>query len=106
SAPRVLAPLPAGVSQGLPAVASTSHAWHVLVYEATAEETCVRIYSAAHSDERFQPSRELLRRRISSEDIYLHGNYQLRRSGDIAIVGDYVGLAGAGDRLAAAVVMP
>jgi hypothetical protein len=78
----------------------------VLVYEATAEDTCARIYSAAHSDERFQPSRELIRRRISSEDIYLHGNYQLRRSGDIAIVGDYVGLAGAGDTLAAAVVMP
>ena len=42
----------------------------------------------------------------NAQDIYLHGGYQLRGAGDIAMVGDYVGLAGVGSTLMAAIVLP
>jgi hypothetical protein len=106
SEPAQLADLPADTAQGLPAVTSTKSAWHVLAYDASPTRTTVRIYSASHNECTFRPTHEIAARNIGSEDIYLHGNYQLRRAHDVAVVGDYVGLSGAGSHLAAAIVLP
>src|SRR5262249_7990140 len=94
SDPVALSQVPANVSQGLPTVASTDRAWHVLAYEASSSQTAVRIYSAPHGARSFDDGREIARRGMASNDLYMHSNYQLRAAGDIAIVGDYVGLAG------------
>jgi hypothetical protein len=106
SAPAALSDLAPGVSQGLPAVASTQRAWHVLAYEAGSSRTTVRIHSARHDTLAFRPGPELATRGFGSNDLFMHGNYQLRQARDIAIVGDYVGLAGSADTLASAIVLP
>jgi hypothetical protein len=87
-------------------VAATDDAWHILSYDADSTSTTVRIYSAGQDELEFRPTRELATRSFGRQDIYLHGGYQLRSASDIAIVGDYVGLAGAGSQLAAAIVLP
>ena len=62
------------IIQGLPAVATTDHAWHVLSYDAGPEETEVKIYSANHDDLQFQPTTIIASRRIGSHDIFLGAN--------------------------------
>jgi hypothetical protein len=94
------------LAQGLPAVAATAGGWHILSYDAGADSTTVRIYSADQAELAFAPSAELATRGFGFRDIYLHGSYQLRSAKDIVIVGDYAGLAGAGSRLVAAFVLP
>jgi hypothetical protein len=106
SEPAALVDLAPDTSQGLPAAASTEDAWHVVAYEADETTTTVRLYSAAHGDLEFRPARALASRQVGANDLYLHGNYVLRSASDILIVGDYVGLAGAGSKLATAVVLP
>jgi hypothetical protein len=102
---RVSRPAP-DLGQGLPAVASTAHAWHVLSYDATTTATTVRIYSAGHGDLEFRPTEELATRHVGLQDIWLGGAYQLRNANDVLFVGDYVGLAGAGSHLAVAIALP
>jgi hypothetical protein len=106
SEPRYLSLDDGRVSQGLPAVAATDAAWHVLVYEADEESTRVQIHSARSGGTEFKPSATIARRAIASNDIFLQGNYHLNRVSDIANVGHYIGLAGAGRNLVAGIVLP
>jgi hypothetical protein len=106
SAPQPLTEVPTDVSQGLPAVASTQDAWHVLSYDAGPTRTSVRIYTARHDGLKFHPTLELATRDFGLIDLNLQGNYQLHKAHDIAAVGDYVGLAGGNNQLAAAIVLP
>jgi hypothetical protein len=94
------------LAQGLPAVASTDRAWHVLSYDTTLTETTVRIHSAPHASLDFQPTHDLATRALGAQDIFIGGDYQLRAASDIAIAGDYVGLAGTASSLVAALILP
>jgi hypothetical protein len=93
-------------AQGLPAVASTDDRWYILSYDADSSTTFVRLYSAPHGGTTFGPVRDLAARGFGAQDIYLHGGYELRGAADIAMVGDYVGLAAVGSQVAAAIVLP
>jgi hypothetical protein len=106
SEPQQLVDPPPDVGQGLPAVASTDTGWHVLSYDAGPDETVVRIYSADQNRLNFEATHELASRHFGLQNIFLHGAYQVRRANDLVQVGDYVGLAGAGSQLAAAIVLP
>jgi hypothetical protein len=106
TAPSPLTELASDVGQGLTAVAATESAWHVLGYEAGPSRTWARIYSAELSDTRFEISRNLASREFGLQDVDLRGDWRLRNAVDIAHVGDYVGLAGSGTTLAAAIVLP
>jgi hypothetical protein len=107
SAPAALvADLSPEISQGLPAAASTDGAWHVVSYDAGDDSMSVRLYSAPHDDVVFRPMRALATRRFGADDIFLGSSMQIRGAGDIAIVGDYVGFAGAGSNLVPAIVLP
>jgi hypothetical protein len=106
SAPRPLCDVAPEVSQGMTAVASTDHAWHVLSYDVGPERSDVRVYRAPHGTSDFAAGQLLATRPFGIDELFIHGNYQLRRASDLANVGDYVGLAGCGSRLAAAVVLP
>lgn len=104
--PAALAPLPADISQGLPAIAATASGWHMLVYEAGPSDTWVRSYTANYRDSRFRLNRNLAHRRFGANDIFLHGTFQLRHAYDLAQIGDYVGFAGARTSLGVAIVLP
>jgi hypothetical protein len=104
--PRQLGAPADDAAQGLPTVASTDRAWHVLSYDTTPTETTVRIYSAPHGSVDFRPTHDLATRAFGAQDNLIGGDYQLRAATDIAIAGDYVGLAGAGSSLVAAFILP
>jgi hypothetical protein len=107
TAPALLVEVPAGRSQGLPAVAASDDGWHVLLYEADASNLAVLVYSSPRDGRPFRVSHELATRRLGADELYLHGTYQLRLAvNDLAMPGDYVGLAAAGSTLAAAIVLP
>jgi hypothetical protein len=106
AAPADVITLPADVSQGLPAAASTSDAWYVLSFDADANQTTARLDRSEHDTLKFQPDRDIATRNVGIQDIYLHGSYQVRFANDLVNVGDYVGLAGATSSLAAAIVLP
>jgi hypothetical protein len=106
SPPRPLCDVSPEVSQGMTAVASTDHAWHVLSYDVGPHRSDVRVYSAPHGTSDFAAGQVLASRPFGIGELFIHGNYQLRRASDLANVGDYVGLAGCGSQLAAAIVLP
>jgi hypothetical protein len=106
TAPASLTNVPPNVGQGLPAAASSANAWHVLSFDADARRTTVRVYGSAHDELDFRPEHELTTRDFGLQDVYMHGSYQVRFANDLVNVGDYVGLAGAGSSVAAAVVLP
>jgi len=78
----------------------------VLSFDADARRTTVRVYASAHDKFDFRAEHDLATREFGLQDVYLHGSYQVRFARDIVNVGDYVGLAGAGSALAAAIVLP
>jgi hypothetical protein len=106
SAPAPVTSLPSDVGQGLPAVASSGSSWHILSFDADALRTTVRVYASAHEGLEFEVQHDLATREFGLQDVYLHGSYQVRFAKELVNVGDYVGLAGAGSSLAAAIVLP
>jgi hypothetical protein len=108
SEPAPLRELSDDLSQGLPAVASTLTHWHVLSYDSTAERTEARISSAPHDNLVFRAAPALATRPFGADQFFAFGDEDVTRrfGGATVVVGDYVGLAGAGEQLAAAFVLP
>jgi hypothetical protein len=94
------------VTQAFAVAASTDESWHVLSYDVEPASTTVRIYSAPHDDPEFRPVRDLAYRSFGTNDLWVGQSYEWRQASDVAFIGDYVGLAGAGSKLAAAIVLP
>jgi hypothetical protein len=106
SAPFELCPwAPADTHMGLPAVTSDGRRWWLLGYLADGKETRVALLRS-DDGRRFELDRILAKRRFPADEISLMGSYLARFADDISQVGDYVGVAASGSRVASAFVLP
>ena len=97
---------PAGTHMGLPAVTSDGTSWWILAYLADEKETRVVLLRSADDGRRFELDRTLATRPFAADEISLLGTYLLRFADDAPQIGDYVGIAATGARVAAAFVLP
>jgi hypothetical protein len=107
SAPFALCPwAPAGTHMGLAVAASHGTRWWILTYLADSKETRVVLLRSEDGGKRFELDRVLAKRPFAADEISLMGSYLLRFCDDIPQIGDYIGLAASGSRLASAFVLP
>ena len=106
SAPSELCPwVPPGTHMGLPVVTTAGTAWRLITYLADDKETRVVLLRSGDG-RRFELDRTLVTRQYPADEISLMGSYLLRFCDEIPQVGDYVGIATSGSRIATAFVLP
>jgi hypothetical protein len=106
SAPYELCPwLPAGTHMGLPAVTTAGSTWWLLTYLADDQGTRV-VLLRSDDGRRFELDRTLATRPYPADEISLMGSYLARFCDEIPQIGDYVGIAATGSRVASAFVLP
>ncbi len=106
SAPYELCPwLPAGTHMGLPVAAPAGPKWWLLTYRADDQGTRV-VLLRSDDGRRFELDRTLATRPYPADEISLMGSYLARFCDEIPQIGDYVGIAATGSRVASAFVLP
>jgi hypothetical protein len=107
SAPYALCPwLSDSVHAALPAAFGDGERWWILAYFADDDQTRVVLLRSDDNAQTFVLDCEIDQRPIPVDEISLLGAYLLRFCDDTPQIGDYVGLAAAGNRLAAAFIFP
>ena len=106
SPPYELCPwVPAGTHMGLPVVTVAGKRWWLITYFADDEKTQV-VVLRSDDGRRFELDRTLATRPYPADEISLMGSYLLRFCDEIPQIGDYVGIAATGSRVAAAFILP
>jgi hypothetical protein len=107
SEPYLVCPdIPASTLMGFPAVASGGGRWWTLAYLATEGRTDVVLLRGDRAGTSFTVARTLASRPLGADDVYFHAGYLAAHCSDVANLGDYMGLAAEGSRVAAAFVLP
>jgi hypothetical protein len=107
SAPYELAPwVPPGTHAGLPALACDGRSWWLIAYLSDDEMTDVVFLRSDDGGATFALDRTLAQRSIPLELIRLWGSALMLYVGDVAHVGDYIGIAATADRVAAVFILP